>query len=286
MVLDVKATLGEGPCWDNVKHLLYWVDILEKKIYIFNPVTNENRLIQLEQYVGVIVPRSSDEAVLALENGFYFLKYDTEKVSPIDEPESHLTNNRFNDGTCDAYGRFWAGTMDKSYAKEQGALYCLDTNFKVKKKLNKVGISNGITWSPDNKFMYYIDTLTKKVCRFNYNIVTGDIENPIDIISFSVGQGMPDGMTIDEEGMLWIAHWGGSKVSRWNPETGKQITTIEVPALNVTSCIFGGKDLSELYITTARTGLSEEQLNNYPFSGGLFRIKTDVKGSPCYSFKG
>ncbi len=82
LVLDVKATLGEGPCWDNVKHLLYWVDILEKKIYIFNPVTNENRVIQLEQYIGAIVPRSSDEAVLALENGFYFLEYDTEKVTP------------------------------------------------------------------------------------------------------------------------------------------------------------------------------------------------------------
>lgn len=286
LVLDVKATLGEGPCWDRAKQLLYWVDILEKKVNIFNPVTNENRAIQLEQYVGAIVPRNIDEAVLVLENGFYFLNYSTEEVILIDEPERHLENNRFNDGKCDAYGRFWAGTMDKSSAEEQGALYCLDTKRKVKKKLDKVGLSNGLAWSPDNKFMYHIDTLTKKVSCFNFNIETGDIENPIDIITFPEGEGFPDGMTIDEEGMLWIAHWGGSKVSRWNPKTGKQLTAIDIPALNVTSCVFGGKELNELYITTARTGLSEEQLNNYPLSGGLFRIKLDIKGSPTFSFRG
>lgn len=286
LVLDVKATLGEGPCWDRERQLLYWIDILEKKIYIFNPHTNENHGIQLEQYIGAIVPRNIDEAVVALENGFYFLNYSTEKVTLINEPESHLINNRFNDGKCDAYGRFWAGTMDKSYVKEQGSLYCLDTNRKVEKKLSKIGLSNGMAWSPDNKFMYHIDTLSKKVSCFNYNLVTGDFENPIDIISFPEEEGMPDGMTIDEEGMLWIAHWGGSKVSRWNPKTGEQIGSIEVPALNVTSCTFGGKDLNELYITTAKSGLSEEQLKNYPLSGGLFRIKMYVKGSPSYSFKG
>jgi sugar lactone lactonase YvrE len=286
LVLDVKATLGEGPCWDSVRQLLYWVDILEKKVYIFNPVTNENRGIQLEQYVGAIVLRNTNEAVLAMGNGFYFLNFLTKKVSLIDEPESHLANNRFNDGKCDAYGRFWAGTMNKLYDKEQGALYCLHTNMKVQKKLDKVGLSNGIAWSPDNQFMYYIDSITKNVCCFNYNIDTGEIKKPIDIISFPEGEGVPDGMTIDEEGMLWIAHWGGSKVTRWNPKTGKQINSLEVPALNVTSCIFGGKDLNELYITTARMGLNKEQLNYYPFSGGLFRIKTDVKGSPSYAFKG
>ncbi|RCW64979.1 SMP-30/gluconolactonase/LRE family protein [Saliterribacillus persicus] len=286
LVLDVKATLGECPWYDSVKQLLYWVDILEKKVYIFNPVTNENRGIQLEQYVGAIVPRNRNEAILAMENGFYYFNFDTEKVIPIDEPESHLPNNRFNDGKCDAYGRFWSGTMNKFYAKEQGALYCLHTNMKVQKKIDKVGLSNGIAWSPDNKFMYYIDTLTKNVCCFNYNVETGDIDNPIDVIKFSDGEGFPDGMTIDEEGMLWIAHWGGSKVSRWNPVTGKQIDSIEVPALNVTSCTFGGENLNELYITTARTGLNKEQLNYYPFSGGLFRINTDVKGSKSYAFKG
>ncbi|WP_449536340.1 SMP-30/gluconolactonase/LRE family protein [Ferdinandcohnia sp. Marseille-Q9671] len=286
LVLDAKATLGEGPCWDSRKQLLYWVDVLEKKINIFNPVTNLNREIQLDQYVGAIVPRNLDEAVVVLENGFYFLHYSTEEVTLIDEPESHMKNNRFNDGKCDAYGRFWAGTMDKSYVEGQGALYCLDKDRNVHKKVTNVGLSNGIAWSPDNKFMYYIDTLTKKVCCFHFTIETGEIGNPIDIINFPEDEGLPDGMTIDEEGMLWIAHWGGSKVSRWNPKTGKQVGSVEVPALNVTSCVFGGKDLTELYITTARSDLSEEQLTKYPYSGGLFRIEMDIKGSPSYSFRG
>lgn len=287
LVLDVKATLGEGPCWDRINQLLYWVDILEKKIYIYNPVTHVNRGIQLEQSVGSIVLRNNNkEAILALEKGFYNLNIETEEVTLIKEIENHLPNNRFNDGKCDTYGRFWAGTMNKFYAKEQSALYCLDPNMNVQKKLDKVSLSNGIAWSPDNKYMYYIDTLHKNVCRFSYNIASGNIENPNIIIKFPDGEGMPDGMTVDEEGMLWIAHWGGSKVSRWNPKTGKQIHAIEVPALHVTSCTFGGKDLNELYITTARTGLNKEQLENYPFSGGIFKIKTAVRGIPSFVFKG
>lgn len=286
LVLDVKATLGEGPCWDREKQILYWVDILEKKVYLFNPETNENRGIQLEQYVGAIVPRNTDEAVVVLEDGFYFLNYTTEEVTLIEEPESHLKNNRFNDGKCDAYGRFWAGTMDKTFVDKQGALYCLEPNGTVTKKLSKVGLSNGLAWSPDQNFMYFIDTLAKTVTRFDFTMETGDIGNPIQIINFSEEEGLPDGMTIDEEGMLWIAHFGGAKVSRWNPKTGEQIATIDVPALNVTSCGFGGRDLNELYITTARSGLSEEQLQQYPLSGGLFRMKLDVKGMPAYSFRG
>ncbi|MBD8071557.1 SMP-30/gluconolactonase/LRE family protein [Bacillus sp. PS06] len=286
LVLDAKATLGEGPCWDSEKQLMYWVDILEKKVNVFNPATNENREIQLDQYVGAITLRKNNEAVVVLENGFYELDLETGKVTLIDEPESHLPKNRFNDGKCDPAGCFWAGTMSMVNEKEQGALYCLDTNRNVHKKVDKVGISNGIAWSPDHKFMYYIDTLTRKVCRFHYHAETGEIQNRTDIISIPNSEGLPDGMTIDEEGMLWIAHWGGSQVSRWNPHTGEQIDSFNVPALNVTSCAFGGIELNELYITTARNGMTEEQLTDYPLSGGLFKLKTNVKGSPSYTFRG
>lgn len=285
LVLNIKASLGESPAWDHTNQILYWVDILEKKVHIFNPVTFENRSIILKKQIGAITPKTTDEAVVALEDGFYFLNIKTEEVSCINRPEIHMKNNRFNDGKCDAYGRFWAGTMDKSYIKGQGTLYCLDTDLIVKKKVGNVGLSNGLTWSIDNKYFYYIDTLNNDVICFNYDITTGEISNPVRIIMFPEHEGMPDGMTIDEEGMLWIAHWGGSKVSRWNPNTGKMISSIDVPAINVTSCIFGGKDLDELYITTARTGLSKEQLQMYPYSGGLFKIKLDIKGTATYSYK-
>lgn len=286
LVMDAKAMLGEGPCWDNEKQILYWVDVLGKKIYIYNPITKANRIITLKQCISAIVPRNENEVVVALEDGFSFLNLITEKITPINDPEKHIINNRFNDGKCDAYGRFWAGTMNKSYVEGCGALYCLDTDFKVKRKLNNIGISNGIAWSLDNRFMYYIDTFTKSVCRFNYNIETGDIINRMEVINFQEEEGLPDGMTIDAEGMLWIAHWGGSKISRWNPNTNMKIAQFEIPAINVTSCTFGGEDLNELYITTAKEGLKSEQLTENPFSGGLFRLKTTVKGISSHSFKG
>lgn len=120
--------------------------------------------------------------------------------------------------------------------------------------------------------------------RYQYNIRTGDIHNPSDVINFSENDGLPDGMTIDEEGCLWIAHWGGSKITRWNPSTGKQILSIPIPALYVTSCTFGGPNLTDLYVTTARTRMSDNELKEYPHAGGIFRIQTNVKGCPTYSF--
>jgi sugar lactone lactonase YvrE len=224
--------------------------------------------------------------VAALENGFFFLDKATGKLGSIFNPERNISNNRFNDGKCDAAGRFWAGTMVKSGSAQQGALYCLTPELKVETKLKDLGISNGLAWSPDNRYFYFIDTPTEKVLQFDYQLDTGEISNSKEIISFKSEEGMPDGMTIDEEGMLWIAHWGGGRVSRWDPASGKKLTEVVLPVKNVTSCTFGGKDLRDLYITTARQGLDEAEMEQYPHSGGLFCYKTEVKGMPAYTFNG
>ncbi|SFD03326.1 Sugar lactone lactonase YvrE [Bacillus sp. 491mf] len=280
LVIDAKATLGEGPCWDSQKQLLYWVDILEKKVHIYNPITNECKAIYLGQMVGAVVPSESGEMILALENGFHFLNTDTEQLRAVCDPESHLPENRFNDGKCDPAGRFWAGTTDAVGIDGKGALYCLDTDLIVTKKIEHVSTSNGLAWSPDYKYMYFIDTPTRKVVRFDYDICTGNIENPKDVVVIKKEEGLPDGMTIDEEGMLWIAHWGGSKITRWNPMNGEQLLSIPIPALYVTSCTFGGRDLNELYITTAKMHTTDAS------AGGVFRIKTNVRGGPTYRFSG
>ncbi|MGM7684953.1 SMP-30/gluconolactonase/LRE family protein [Cytobacillus sp. Hm23] len=287
LVVDAQATLGEGPCWDSKTQQLYWVDIFERKLFVYDSHSGENRQIQLNKLVGAVVPKEAGGLILAMEDGFFSMNVETERIQLINDPESHLPENRFNDGKCDPAGRFWAGTTDRNLKmNENGALYCLNTDLSVVKKRTRVNISNGLTWSPDHKHMYYIDTLTKKVIRFDYDISTGQIKDPIDIIFFRNGDGLPDGMTSDEEGKLWIAHWGGSKVSRWDPSTGEQISKIYVPAKNVTSCVFGGKDLNELYITTARSRTSEQDLAIYPHAGGLFKVVTDVKGSGTYRFGG
>ncbi|WNB90768.1 SMP-30/gluconolactonase/LRE family protein [Bacillus sp. NEB1478] len=286
LVVDAKATLGEGPCWDRENQLLYWVDIQNKKVCIHNPNTNDNKEIQLDQLVGAAVLRKSGGLILAMEKGFYSLNLKTYSLEQIVDPEGHMLGNRFNDGKVDPKGRFWAGTMSLNEEKEKGSLYCLHTDLTVEKKVSQLTISNGIAWSPDHRYMYLIDTPTRKVTRYQYDNETGNITNPEDVIAFPQGVGNPDGMTIDEDGMLWIAHWGGARVSRWNPETGEQIDEICVPAKNVTSCTFGGESLDELYITTARTGTNDEELVKYPHAGGVFRVKMECIGSCNYYFEG
>jgi sugar lactone lactonase YvrE len=286
LIIPAKAILGEGPCWDTETGVLYWVNILDKKVNIYDPRTGNNREIQLDQMVGTIVPRESGGLVTALQNGFYFLDPDTEKLTPIHDPEAGKPENRFNDGKCDPYGRFWAGTMSLSEESRQGSLYCLDTDLKVTSKQENLTISNGLAWSPNHKYMYLIDTPTKKVTRFDYDLDTGHIENSVEVVSFPEGIGAPDGMTIDEEGMLWVAHWGGAQISRWDPATGKQLSSIPIPALNVTSCTFGGENLDELYVTTARNKTTEEDLKRFPEAGGVFKVRPGVKGLPAYTFKG
>ena len=284
LVIDAKAALGEGPIWDNEKKLLYWIDIINKEVRIFDPKTSFERKIILEQQIGTVVVGTNERLVVALENGFYFLDLKTEKMSFITDPESNIPENRFNDGKCDPAGRFWAGTLSKENGK--ASLYCLDTDLRVAKKVENVTVSNGIVWNVDTKKMYYIDTPTNEVWGFDYDIRTGDISNKAVVINIPKEEGHPDGMTIDSEGMLWVAHWGGWRVSRWDPEEGKKLDEVKVPASNVTACAFGGDDLDELYITTARTGLCDEDLKEQPEAGGLFCVKTKVKGVPAFKFNG
>ncbi|NEU30421.1 SMP-30/gluconolactonase/LRE family protein [bacterium LRH843] len=286
LVIDAKATLGEGPCWDSEKHLLYWVDIIEKKVHIHNPKTKSNQSIDVAHLPGAAVVRDSGGLVLATQNGFYTLDEKTKELTLIEDPESDRPHNRFNDGKCDPAGRFWAGTMEVVEKEPTGSLYVLDTDLTVKKVLSDITISNGLAWSSDNKTMYYIDSPTKQVAAFDYDLESGQLSNKRIVVTIPEGEGIPDGMTIDAEDMLWVAQWGGYKVSKWNPQTGEKIGEVSVPAKQVTSCVFAGEQLDELYITSARRGLDEEELETYPQSGGVFRVKTDVKGGKTFSFKG
>lgn len=276
--------LGEGAVWDAAASLLYWVDIFGHKVFIYNPVTDMNREIDVGQQVGTVVPRASGGLLLAMKDGFYALDTNFELLTPIINPESHLGANRFNDGKCDPAGRFWAGTMTND-SSPGGALYRLDTDMSVTQVLTGITCSNGLTWSPDKKNMYYIDSSTREVWSFDYDEATGNISGQRTAVTISKAEGVPDGMTIDEEGMIWVAHWGGGIVSRWNPHTGDRLETIHVPVTQVTSCAFGGANLDTLYITTASVELNESDMAKYPLAGSLFQIKTKTRGIPGFSFR-
>ena len=286
LVLDEKAILGEGPAWDEKTGCLFWVDIQGEKVHIYNPKTNHDRKINVGEPIGAVVPREKGDAILALENGFAYLDLENENIEYMSRVEGDNSDTRFNDGKCDPAGRFWAGTMSKAESQAIGSLYYLDTDHKVRKMVENVTTSNGLAWSPDNNTFYYIDTPTQKVVAFDYDLGTGNIKNQKIVIDFAEEKGKPDGMNIDEEGRLWIAHWQGYQVSCWNPETGNKLIKVEVPVERVTSCCFGGEDLKELYITTARTGVNSDELKKQPHAGCLFKVETEVKGCKTYQFQG
>lgn len=286
LVVDAKATVGEGPCWDSRNQRLLWVDILEGRIHIHEPASQSNRTVDVGQMVGAAVPRCTGGLLLATHHGFAAFDLASGHLTPIADPERKSPRNRFNDGKCDPAGRFWAGTMNMDWQAGQGSLYRLDIRGAVQRLLEGVTCSNGLAWSIDQSTMYYIDTFQQRVDAFDYNVETGDIANRRTIITVPETWGKPDGMTVDAEGMLWIALWGGGCVSRWNPATGNLIQRIPIPASQVSSCAFGGKGLDELYVTTARLRLTDEQQHNQPHAGGLFRIRGDLHGTPCFEFCG
>jgi sugar lactone lactonase YvrE len=284
LLLDIRADLGEGPLWDERENVLYWVDINGHKLYVYNPATGANTGYDVGQQVGTVVLRESGGVMLALRNGFAAFDPASGKLEIIADPEADKPNNRFNDGKCDPAGRFWAGTMcGEPY---QSALYRLDTDMSVHKMVEDVCISNGIVWTADKKTMYYIDSPVRNVYAYEYDHETGDISNCRIIIKVPDDKGVPDGMAIDSEGMLWIAHYNGSAVHRWDPASGEILETIELPVSRVTACAFGGDKLDTLYITTAINGMKEEQHAQEPHAGSLFVAKTNVTGTLTYRFKG
>ena len=290
LLLDARADLGEGPAWDASRGLLYWVDIHTGRLHTYDPSEEIDHWVNVGKSLGCVAPRPvslqtrGTSLVIALNSGFMTFNLPSQRMVFLANPEPHLTGNRFNDGKCDPAGRFLAGTMDDAEKEASGSLYSYSPDGTLKTLLTGVRISNGLTWSPDYQTFYYIDTPTRQVTAFDYDLATGNIANPRPVVNVPPKLGWPDGMASDSEGMLWVAMWGGAKLTRWNPATGQLLEAIPVPALNVTSCVFGGPDLTDLYITSARKGMSAEQLAKVPLSGGLFRIHTKIKGMPTFEF--
>lgn len=284
-ILDAKATLGEGPLWDPRRDHLWWVDITAGELHAYHPTPDRDSCIEVGEMVGAVGLRRDGGLVAALEGGFALLDL-ASGIERLEDPERDRPETRFNDGKCDPGGRFWAGTMARDEAPEQGSLYCLEPDGTVEPKVSGVTISNGLAWDEEAGLMYYVDSPTQCVFVFDYDIETGAISDRRVAVRVPKDVGTPDGMTIDAEGMLWIAHWGGANVSRWNPSTGERLLTVQVPATQVSSCAFGGADHDQLFITTARKGLPDEALTNQPQAGGLFRVEPGVRGGPAYLFDG
>lgn len=287
IALRIAATLGEGALWDDATQRLLWVDITQKCVGRFDPISGANEVFQLDSMVGTVVGTTRGDLLVALQEGVARLDLTSGKVSDLRCPAGHdATRIRFNDGKCDPRGRLWAGTMALDFATGAGALYCFDPDGTVSARVPQVTVSNGIVWSHDHRRMYYIDSPTRAVDVFDYDVETGAIANRRHAWALPEGWGFPDGMTIDAEGKLWIALWGGSAVVRFDPDAGRVLDKIAVPAAHVTSCAFGGPDLKSLFITTAREGRSPEQLAQEPLAGSIFVARPGVSGVGAFAYRG
>lgn len=280
-VVEVYAAeneLGEGPLWVQHSQSLCWVDIEKFKVYEYAMNTKRVRDWAIGKKVSLLIETDKKGTLLiGLKGGVALLDMENNallKGIPL-EPENE--NSRTNDGGCDPNGNLWIGTLDMDFKENGGALYMLeDTSFQ--KKIWGTTIANGLVWSTDQKQMYFIDSPKNSVQAFQYNPEDNSIEFQREVISIPKNLGSPDGMAIDEEGMLWIAHYGGFSVGRWDPTTGELLEKIALPAPNITACAFGGDDLKTLFITTARQEMTDEALADFPKSGSLFSVKTSVRG--------
>lgn len=285
LVLDARADLGEGPSWDADARRLIWVDITKGNVHRFDPETGRDEVVGVGQPVGAAVPTTSGGLALAVRDGFALVDPWTGRADRIAEVEADLPETMMNDGKCDPAGRFWAGTKDIEGHRPLGSLYRLDADRHLVRVLTGVTISNGLGWSLDGRTMYYIDSTTYGVDAFDFEPETGEVSNRRRLVDIPEEWGLPDGMTVDEEGSLWVAFWGGSAIRRIAPD-GRLIDTVGFPVSQVTSCAFGSDDLSDLYVTSARDGLSSAQLRTEPHAGGLFRLRPRVRGLPQRPFAG
>jgi sugar lactone lactonase YvrE len=286
LILDAHARVAEGPVWDDANGTLVWVDIMSNAVHRYDPATGQNRTLDVGQPVGAAVPRRDRQGlVLALQNGFGMLDEDSGQVQMVAAVEADVPTSRMNDGKCDPGGRFWAGTMPFSPApgSAAGALYRLDPDLRVNRMLSGVTLSNGLGWSPEGRQMYYVDSMTQGLDVFDYAPEDGSLSNRRRLISIRPEEGLPDGMTVDAEGGLWLALHGSGSIRRYTPD-GNVDRVVRVPPSMVTCCAFGGPDLTDLYITTMSLGLSDAERRAQPLAGALFRSRPGIRGLPANRF--
>jgi sugar lactone lactonase YvrE len=290
--VPVSATTGlltEGPRWHAERGELLWVDILGHSLHRGRPgpdgTLESVETITVDRPVGAVAPAIGGGYVLAAGTGFLYVD-DAGAVQELAQPAAGRTDVRMNDGACDPQGRFWAGTMAYDETPGAGVLYRLELDGSCTRVLTGLSISNGIGWSPDGATMYLADSGTGLVEAFGFDGVTGDLSRRRTLVRIQQPGVVPDGLTVDQEGGIWVALWGGGAVQRYGAD-GALLATVRLPVDQPTSCAFGGPELATLFVTTARTGLDEAALDRQPHAGHVFRFDgLGVMGTPCIPYRG
>ncbi|UFP93212.1 SMP-30/gluconolactonase/LRE family protein [Gloeobacter morelensis] len=283
VLVNARARLGEGPCWHEPTRTLYWVDIHNHRVHHCDPTTGENRFFEVGEVVGCLAPAGDYRLILARRHDLVFLDTTDGAVTPILQVEAPRPGVRFNDGKCDAAGRFWFGSADPEGGT--GCLYRFDPDRSLHRMETGLFISNGLGWSPDQRTFYLTDTPRQTIYAYDFDLESGRIARRRPWVDLS-GMGLfPDGLTVDREGCLWSAMWDGWCVVRFAPD-GRERSRLGLPVQRPTCCTFGGADLGTLFITSASVGLSEAQIEKSFHSGDVFCVRGLAVGVPTYSFAG
>jgi sugar lactone lactonase YvrE len=285
LVVDGHDAIGEGPAWDTSNGTLLWVDIGGRRVHRLDPTTGRTWSRELEQMVGAVLPRASGGLALCLQDGVWVTDSDEGPARFLVGVEADDPVTRMNDVKTDRAGRLWGGTMAIDARPDAGAFYRIDPDGTVTTVARRTTISNGIDWSLDDRLMYYIDSATHRLDVFDFDLATGSASGRRPLIRFEPELGLPDGMTVDAEGHLWVAFYQGWSVRRYAPD-GRLDRVVKLPVERVTSCAFGGPDFADLYVTSATDGITESGLREQPMAGGLFVVRPGVQGRPIVPFAG
>ena len=285
VALKTRSLLGEGIFWDDRREALFWVDILKNELHCLKD--GADRLVKtFEDSVGFCAPCTDSRLLVGCGRDLLLFDPDSGETQRIADVDAEFPENRFNDAKCTPDGRLLAGTMNRAldYDEVEGAntggLFLITNGQKPVKLFGDMTVPNGIAFSPDRKTVYHTDTYTQAIDAYDYD--AGRLTNKRQVVHIPVETGSPDGMNIAADGTLFIAHWGGGALRRFDPATDRELLKIELPARHVTCCCFGGKDLDELYITTSSIDAPEEE---YPLAGSIFRVKLGVKGMKADRFQ-
>lgn len=279
---DVRAILGEGPCWSVRNQCVVWVDINTPRVFEWSQANGET-IHPLSEKICSIVPRASGGFIGAGYNGVLAFD-DTFKITRLVNPEKHLPGNRFNDGKVDRNGRFWAGTMDHAEEADSGSLYRIDADYRLTVIDTGYRVTNGPAFSADGRVMYHSDSALQRIYAFNLD-AAGNANDRRVFLQFEHTHGYPDGMTVDVQNCLWVAFWDGWCIRRFSPE-GAMIEEIPVPVQKPTSITFGGAHMEHIFITSASRDLTAAELISQPNAGGLFSFKPGVRGIAELPFAG
>ena len=287
-VWNAEAALGEGTCWSPRTQALWWVDILGRRLHRYRPADGAKQSWAFDEEISAVAERADAPGLaMTLRRGLALFDPDADaKPRYVQMPEQEPPGNRFNDGKCDRAGRFWGGTMDFACKLRSGALYRFGPGDACVRHEVGFAVTNGPTWSRDERTMYFNDTTQGVVHAFDFDPVSGAIANQREWLRLAAGDGLPDGMTTDAAGRIWLAHWGGGCVSCHDPQSGIELGRVTLPASQITNCCFGGPELRTLFITSARVDLSPAQLEREPLAGGLFAVELDQPGVAPSLFRG